>query len=177
MPLRFSLKISNAFGEIDNKILLVRHTYGTAKDRILLPGGYVKEKELPTTAIEREIFEETGVSCKSKELYSMQFKSEQWCAVFTLDYVSGKPQSDGNENSEVLLLTTEEALAREDLTNMSREILKSYKENKNGLKKSDYISKKIFTILKILLSVLYSEVEDHREKYCGRRKENIYVRK
>ena len=70
----------------------------------------------------------------------MQFKSEQWCAVFTLDYVSGKPQSDGNENSEVLLLTTEEALAREDLTNMSREILKSYKENKNGLKKSDYIS-------------------------------------
>ena len=62
--------------EIDNKILLVRHTYGTAKDRILLPGGYVKESELPTTAIEREIFEETSVVCKAKDLYSMQFKSE-----------------------------------------------------------------------------------------------------
>lgn len=127
--------------EIDGKIMLVRHTYGVAKGRILLPGGYVKENELPTNAIEREIFEETGVFCKSKELYSMQFKSEQWCAVFTLDYVSGKPQSDGNENSEVLLLTTEEALAREDLTNMSREILKAYKENNSGLAKSDYISK------------------------------------
>ena len=71
--------------EIENKILFVRHTYGVAKDRILLPGGYVKENELPTTAIEREIFEETGVVCKSKDLYSMQFKSDQWCAVFTAD--------------------------------------------------------------------------------------------
>ncbi len=127
--------------EIGGKILLVRHTYGTAKDRILLPGGYVKEKELPTTAIEREIFEETGVSCKAKDLYSIQFKSEQWCAVFTTAYVSGEPKSDGYENSEVLLLSVDEALAREDLTNMSREILLAYKENKNGLKKSDYIAK------------------------------------
>lgn len=127
--------------EIENKILLVRHTYGTAKDRILLPGGYVKENELPTSAIEREIFEETGVNCSANELYSMQFKSEQWCAVFTMDYISGDPESDGYENSEVLLLSVEEALARDDLTNMSREIIKAYKENKNGLKKSDYIAK------------------------------------
>ena len=126
--------------EIEDKILLVRHTYGTAKDRILLPGGYVKENELPTASIEREIFEETGVVCKANELYSMQFKSEQWCAVFTMDYVSGEPKSDGYENSEVLLLTVDEALSRDDLTNMSREILKAYKENKMGLSKSDYIA-------------------------------------
>lgn len=127
--------------ENENKILLVRHTYGTAKDRILLPGGYVKENELPTTAIEREIFEETSVRCKVKELYSMQFKNEQWCAVFTMKYISGEPRSDGYENSEVLLLSADEALKRDDLTNMSREILKAYKENKKGLSKSDYISK------------------------------------
>ena len=126
--------------EIEDKILLVRHTYGTAKDRILLPGGYVKENELPTTATEREIFEETGVVCKANELYSMQFKAEQWCAVFTIDYISGKPVSDGYENSEVLLLTVDEALAREDLTNMSREILKAYKDNKSGLARSNYIA-------------------------------------
>lgn len=127
--------------EIDDKILFVRHTYGVAKDRILLPGGYVKENELPTTAIEREILEETGVVCRAKELYSMQFKAEQWCAVFTMDYVSGKPMSDGYENSEVLLLSVDDALSREDLTNMSREILKAYKENKIGLAKSDYTAK------------------------------------
>lgn len=127
--------------EIENKVLLVRHTYGTAKDRILLPGGYVKENELPTTAIEREILEETIVLCKVKELYAMQFKSEQWCAVFTIDYISGEPKSDGYENSEILLLSVDEALARDDLTNMSREIIKAYKENKNGIPRSDYIAK------------------------------------
>ena len=127
--------------EIDDKILLVRHTYGVAKDRILLPGGYVKENELPTFAIEREIFEETSVDCKAKDLFSMQFKSEQWCAVFTMEYKSGTPASDGYENSEILLLRINEALEREDLTNMSREILKAYKNNKNGLTKSDYLAK------------------------------------
>ena len=58
-----------------------------------------------------------------------------------MDYISGEPKSDGYENSEVLLLTVEEALNRDDLTNMSREILNSYKESKSGLKKSDYIAK------------------------------------
>ena len=127
--------------EIENKILLVRHTYGIAKNRILLPGGYVKEGEIPTVSVEREIFEETGVTCKAKDLYCMQFKADQWCAVFTMEYISGTPKSDGYENSEVLLLTTDEALERDDLTNMSREILKAYKENKTGLKKSNYIAK------------------------------------
>ena len=28
--------------EIEGKVLLVRHTYGNAKDRILLPGGFVQ---------------------------------------------------------------------------------------------------------------------------------------
>lgn len=127
--------------EIDNKILLVKHTYGVAKDRILLPGGYVKEDELPTFAIEREIFEETSVNCQAKDLFSMQFKSEQWCAVFTMEYKSGTPESDGYENSEILLLTIDEALERDDLTNMSRELLNAYKNNKNGLVKSDYLAK------------------------------------
>ena len=127
--------------EIDNKILLVRHTYGVAKDRILLPGGYVKENELPTFAIEREIFEETKVDCKAKDLFSMQFKSEQWCAVFTMEYKSGNPTSDGYENSEILLLNIDEALNRDDLTNMSREILKAYQKNKKGLAKSNYLAK------------------------------------
>ncbi len=127
--------------EIDGKVLLVRHTYGVAKNRILLPGGYVKENELPTFAIEREIFEETSVVCKTNKLFAMQFKSEQWCAVFTMKYKSGTPTSDGHENSEILLLSVDDALEREDLTNMSREILKSYKNNKNGLAKSDYLAK------------------------------------
>jgi len=126
--------------EINGKILLVRHTYGTAEGRILVPGGYVEEGELPSKAIEREVFEETGVSAKTKAVFSVQFKPEQWCVVFTLEYVSGEPKSDGYENNEVLLISAEEAVEREDITNMSREILRAYIANKaNVLGKSSYV--------------------------------------
>ena len=128
--------------EIDSKVLLVRHTYGAAKDRILVPGGYVEENELPTTAIEREILEETGVVVKVKSLLSIQFKINQWCPVFICEYVSGIPKSDNYENSEILLLDIDEAINREDITNMSRELLKIYKTNKKSpLTKRDYLSK------------------------------------
>ena len=91
--------------KIDGKILFVRHTYGMAKDKILIPGGFVKEGEMPDVAAEREIFEETGVRAKVNSVFSIQFKPSQWCVIFTMDYVSGTPQSDNAENSEVLLLT------------------------------------------------------------------------
>ena len=128
--------------EIQGKILLVRHTYGAAKDRILVPGGYVEENELPNVAIEREIFEETGVVAKAKSLLSIQFKTNQWCPVFICEYLSGTPKSDNYENSEILLLDIDEAIGREDITNMSRELLKIYKSNKEkGLSKRDHLAK------------------------------------
>lgn len=128
--------------EINGKILLVRHTYGTAEGRILVPGGYVEEGELPSKAIEREVFEETGVSAKTKAVFSVQFKPEQWCVVFTLEYVSGEPKSDGYENNEVLLISAEEAAERDDITNMSREILRAFIADKsNVLGKSNYVPK------------------------------------
>lgn len=127
--------------EIDGKVLMVRHTYGTAKGRILVPGGYVQENELPARAVEREIFEETGVKAKTKSVFAAQFKPQQWCIVFTAEYISGEPKSDGYENSEVLLISAENAVQREDITNMSREILKAYIGNKNNvLEKSNYVA-------------------------------------
>lgn len=125
--------------EIEGKVLLVRHTYGNAKDRILLPGGFVQENELPTVAVEREILEETGVVAKAKSIIAMQFKPEQWCAVFAMDYITGTPKSDEFENSEVLLLAPEETVNRDDITNMSREILKAYISQHSELSKSGYI--------------------------------------
>lgn len=127
--------------EINNKILLVRHTYGTAKGRILVPGGYVQENELPARAVEREILEETGVNVKARSVFATQFKPQQWCIVFTTKYISGEPKSDQSENNEVLLIDAAEAIKRDDITNMSREILKAYIINKdNSLSKSDYVA-------------------------------------
>ena len=126
--------------EIDGKVLLVRHTYGTAKGRVLLPGGYVLEGELPTVAVEREIAEETGVIAKAKSVMAVQCKPDQWCLVFVMEYISGTPRSDAYENSEVLLVPAAKAIKRDDITNMSRELLTTYiSGNHTELQKSDYV--------------------------------------
>ena len=131
-----------AIVDIDEKILMVRHTYGAAKDRILIPGGYVNENELPSRAAEREVLEETGVTVKAKAVFSVQFKPQQWCIVFTTEYICGEPISDGYENNEVLLISAVDAVKRDDITNMSREILKAYLQSKNNvLEKSGYVPK------------------------------------
>ena len=125
--------------EINEKILMVRHTYGSAKDKILLPGGYVQEGELPTKAAEREILEETGVTARTVSVFSVQFKPAQWCVIFQMEYVEGQLRSDGYENSEVLLISAEEAVQRNDITNLSRAVLKAHLNHTSGLEKSGYV--------------------------------------
>ena len=80
--------------EIDGKILFVRHTYGAAKDRILIPGGYVKEGEFPSEAVKREFFEETSVQAEADSVFAIQFRTDQWCIVFRMKHISGAPVSD-----------------------------------------------------------------------------------
>lgn len=38
------------------QVLLVRHTYGSAKEKLLIPGGFCHENELPEEAAVREVF-------------------------------------------------------------------------------------------------------------------------
>jgi len=61
---------------IDGRILLVRHTYGVAKGRILLPGGHVKPGEMAEEAVSREILEETGVLARPLGLIGTRIKKD-----------------------------------------------------------------------------------------------------
>ena len=155
-----NIKLSNtavALGQFDalhrGHIEIIKSTVKYAKENNLKPLVYLfvndpaevicgkKQMAVNTISKRLEILEETGVVVKAKSLIAMQFKPDQWCAVFECEFVSGEPRSDGYENSEVLLLSAEEAVVREDITNMSREILKSYIEKLPKLDKSDYIAK------------------------------------
>lgn len=120
-----------------SKVLLVRQSYGSAKGLLIIPGGYLNEKEMPDVALEREILEETGVVAKTGSLVAIRFTPKDWWAIFIADYISGVPVSDNNENSEALFLELDEALNRSDLTYTTKEILSHYSA-KQAMDKIDF---------------------------------------
>ena len=103
---------------IDGRVLLVRHTYGTAKDRILLPGGYVHDGELPTAAVEREIFEETGLRPQfisgffQQDEYHLSEKPGTWKQVtyFLAEFGDETPIPQEGEIRQIHLVPYEQAL-------------------------------------------------------------------
>ena len=108
----------------ENKILLVRHTYGSAAGMLLNPGGFIKQDELPTDAVKREVLEETGVIVNPVGMLSIRCAPKNWYMVFLAEYVSGEPKSDGCENSEAIFMDCDELLRRDDATPTVKTLLK-----------------------------------------------------
>lgn len=118
-----------------NQVLLVRHTYGGAKGKLLIPGGFCHENELPEETAVREVFEETNITAEVKRMAGIRCDRKTWYILFEMDYISGVPTSDMNENSEALFLEIAEALTRSDCTEMT----------KTALRKSLNVSANYFT--------------------------------
>lgn len=108
----------------ENKILLVRHTYGSAKGKLLNPGGMLREGELPTDAVKREVFEETGVQVNPVGMLAIRCSAQGWYMVFLAEYVSGEPKADNCENSEALFMDCDELLQRPDATDTVKTLLR-----------------------------------------------------
>ena len=109
----------------ENKILLVRHTYGSAAGKLLNPGGFIKQNELPTDAVKREVLEETGIIVNPVGMLSIRCAPKNWYMVFLAEYISGEPKSDGDENSEVIFMDCDELLQRDDATDTVKTLLKT----------------------------------------------------
>lgn len=108
----------------EGKVLLARHTYGAGNGKLIIPGGYVEAGETPEEAVRRELLEETGITAEPEALVGIRFNSRDWYAVFRAEYISGEARSDGDENSEVLWLPPEEALAREDVPDLTKVMIR-----------------------------------------------------
>lgn len=121
----------------DNKVLLARHTYGRGKGKLIVPGGYVEKGETPQQAVKREFLEETNVVVEPKKIIGVRFNMNDWYIAFTGDYVSGEEKSDNNENSEVLWLDIEQALQRDDVPYLTKELIKCALTG-NGFEQIDY---------------------------------------
>ncbi len=109
----------------DGKVLLARHTYGSGNGKLIIPGGYIEAGETPEQAVIREYMEETSVEVKPTSIIGIRFNMHDWYVVFKVEYASGEPKSDGNENSEVIWLDIAEALERSDVAALSKKLIKS----------------------------------------------------
>lgn len=114
------------------EVLLVRHTYGAGKGRLIIPGGYVKFNETPQAAVQREVLEETGITAVPTKLVGIRFNLKDWYAVFLMDYVEGTPVSDNKENSEALFMDINEAVKSPEVPDLTRVLLKGVLENSGG---------------------------------------------
>ena len=125
-----------------NEVLLVRHTYGAGKGRLIIPGGYVNIMETPQAALRREVMEETTVTAEPVKLLGVRFNLKDWYAVFLMDYVSGTPNSDNRENSEALFMDINEAVKAPDVPDLTRVILQGVIDNAdNALSNIPFVSR------------------------------------
>ena len=122
----------------DGKVLLARHTYGNGKNMLIIPGGYVNWNETPQDALKREFWEETKIEIEPKEIIGIRFNMHDWHVAFKAEYVAGEATSDNNENSEVLWIDVEEALAREDVPGLTKELIASAIKDNSGLQYKEY---------------------------------------
>ncbi|AUS95422.1 hypothetical protein CDQ84_17990 [Clostridium thermosuccinogenes] len=125
----------------DNKVLLVRHTYGIAKNKYFVPGGNLQPGELLEQTAVREVFEETSVRIKIKGLLSVRFAPNSAWFIFLADYVSGTPTSDNRENDSALFMDIKEALSSEHVSYTTKVFIRrAIDKDKKIFTLSDYVS-------------------------------------
>ena len=125
----------------DNKVLLARHTYGDGKGLYIVPGGYVEFGEMPQDAVKREIFEETKIVAEPKKIIGIRFNEKDWYVAFSAEYVSGEATSDGYENDEVVWMDIPEALEREDVPMLTKQLIRCALKEEEGFGQLPYVSK------------------------------------
>lgn len=126
----------------NDQILLVRHSYGSANGKLLIPGGFCRENELPEETAVREVFEETGVTAKVRRMAGIRCERKNWYLLLELDYVDGVPTSDMDENTEALFCKISAALTRSDCTEMTKAVLRKIMNESAGYFDSDKEYKK-----------------------------------
>lgn len=124
----------------EGKVLLARHTYGGGKGKLIVPGGYVENGETPQAALVREYLEETGIQVEPENIIGIRFNMHDWYVAFKAKYISGTPNSDHNENSEVVWIDATEALNREDVPDLTKKLIQSAISGKDGLQYTEYAS-------------------------------------
>ncbi len=122
----------------EGRVLLARHTYGAGRGKLIVPGGYLQQGETPQDALRREMMEETHITVEPREIIGIRFNMHDWYVVFRADYVDGEATSDGDENSEVLWMPIEDALASDEVPDLTKKLIESATSGHPGMRSRHY---------------------------------------
>lgn len=112
----------------NNRVLMVKLNYGHLTGRWVLPGGHVDLEENLDAAVEREVFEETGIKARARGVVAVRslLRSDarvEVYIVFLMDYLTGEPTRCPEENDAVKYFTQEEVIKNQNATPLARAIV------------------------------------------------------
>jgi ADP-ribose pyrophosphatase YjhB (NUDIX family) len=106
----------------EERLLVVRMTYGPSQGRYMLPGGVLDPGETLDLAAVREVREETGVEARPVGIVGLRSRylperggSTDTYVLWLLEHVSGEPTPDARENDDARFMSFAEIAAREDV--------------------------------------------------------------
>ncbi len=120
---------------LNDKFLLVRHTYGEYKGRWIIPGGHVELGEHIDDAIIREFKEETNLDVCPRSVIAVRSRiRNESCTdcyiVFELQYIGGNVKSDGVETDAAQFFTLDEIQKMDNVITLSKILIESYAQEK-----------------------------------------------
>jgi len=86
-----------------------------------------------------KFLEETGVVVEPKKIIGIRFNSQDWYIAFSAEYVSGQATSDYDENDEVVWMDVNEALQREDVPDLTKQLIRCALKEEKGLVPLPYV--------------------------------------
>ncbi|HIP12361.1 MAG TPA: NUDIX domain-containing protein [Arcobacter sp.] len=124
----------------DNKLLVIKDKF---QKGFKLPGGHIDDRENITTALKREVLEETGIKIEFKNIISLghfspsQFRESNLYIVCTAKALSCEINiQDADEILESKWLNLDDFFLDEEILSYNKALVKSAIENK-GLKKDE----------------------------------------
>ncbi len=138
----------------EGRVLLIKSPrYGDWE----FPGGQVEESETIPHALEREVFEETGIVVRVKSLVGIYSNTRKPSIVnmdFICEYISGEPRTSA-ESTQVEWVDRDESLSR-----VKREAI--YKRLKNMLDFSGEITYRAYFVDPNRIDLNYKELEERK---------------
>lgn len=117
----------------EERVLLVKMTYGRSRGRWIIPGGFVEPNEEIGEGVAREVWEETGVQAYAERVVGVrsrvddrgegEFRHDVYL-IFAMRYVEGEAAADEGEVSEARFWPLDEALRSPEVVAFSQECIR-----------------------------------------------------